>query len=387
MQAVGQPRHFRGTHRSPSTMLQFLCLLVLLASDGLAGAPGPSETEIRSMRLPQHARVLISSQEDFDCAGKLFGFYPDTKSNCKVVHICHPDLSIRSFFSGKIFSLYCAGDTAFDQRTLTCRRTDIEIPCLGVPTMFENGSPFSGFVRRVVDPIMKIMNFNDVERSEVLRGSTTDAATSSPKKPSYFPFKTLHQLSQNILESAKTKFKGPSAEATAFNRRIDIVSGETNSTEENNHSSEETMATTSFPEGVEDSFEVTTSMPMDSMLDETGASSETTGDLLFRSSNLVDDFHVTNTGLVSHPTHRVERSVTEGGLNDIGTESIAESEFTTAMPGDLWMDGMLVQIDNWNPVYVDAPPEFIEKYSQESDEDEDIDNSSEEVVFTTPASV
>jgi hypothetical protein len=84
---------------------------------------------------------------------------------------------------------------------------------------------------------------------------------------------------------------------------------------------------------------------------------------------------------------RKKRSLLFDSDLDAATEPQVFAETTTSMPGDIYMDGMLVQHDVFfaNPIYVPAPPELIEKYSKlDANSDEDDNSGSQEEFFTTP---
>ncbi|XP_013792159.1 uncharacterized protein LOC106476036, partial [Limulus polyphemus] len=80
--------------------------------------------------LPDGAQIIVGPiKTTFSCDGYRYGYYADVDNDCKIFHICHPQILANGEQIVSHWSFYCGNQTYFDQLTLTCGHYESIVPC------------------------------------------------------------------------------------------------------------------------------------------------------------------------------------------------------------------------------------------------------------------
>ncbi|XP_042857375.1 U-scoloptoxin(01)-Cw1a-like [Penaeus japonicus] len=76
--------------------------------------------------------------QNFDCAGRAYGYYADVSSDCRVFHVCLPvSDDLGEIVETAQFSFFCGNQTVFSQESLTCAHAEESFPCDQAETLFD----------------------------------------------------------------------------------------------------------------------------------------------------------------------------------------------------------------------------------------------------------
>ncbi|XP_042242994.1 U-scoloptoxin(01)-Cw1a-like [Homarus americanus] len=75
----------------------------------------------------------------FSCDNRPYGYYADVANDCRIFHICHPEVDE---FTGEVlrqdhFSFYCGNQTIFSQESLTCAHPEEAFPCDQAESLYD----------------------------------------------------------------------------------------------------------------------------------------------------------------------------------------------------------------------------------------------------------
>ncbi|CAL4181253.1 unnamed protein product [Meganyctiphanes norvegica] len=106
-----------------------LCLVVLAGSTVSAN---------RAFQLPGGSGRPADAS--FSCEGREYGYYADVSNQCKVYHICQPQIDeFGQAAPAAHYSFVCGQDAVFSQLQLACvHRGTLEAPCQEAPNLYES---------------------------------------------------------------------------------------------------------------------------------------------------------------------------------------------------------------------------------------------------------
>ncbi|KAG7161529.1 U-scoloptoxin(01)-Er1a-like [Homarus americanus] len=76
--------------------------------------------------------------QNFDCAGRAYGYYADVATDCRVFHVCLPiSDDLGEIVETAQFSFFCGNQTMFSQESLTCAHPQEAFPCDQAETLYD----------------------------------------------------------------------------------------------------------------------------------------------------------------------------------------------------------------------------------------------------------
>merc|ERR1712142_170957 len=76
--------------------------------------------------------------QTFDCAGRVYGYYADVPTDCRVFHICLPIIDeLGDVIETVQWSFFCGNQTVFSQESLTCSHPEDAFPCDQAETLYD----------------------------------------------------------------------------------------------------------------------------------------------------------------------------------------------------------------------------------------------------------
>ncbi|KAG7161531.1 U-scoloptoxin(01)-Er1a-like [Homarus americanus] len=79
--------------------------------------------------------------QNFDCAGRAYGYYADVPTDCQVFHVCLPiSDDLGEIVETAQFSFFCGNQTVFSQESLTCSHPQEAFPCDQAETLFDSSN-------------------------------------------------------------------------------------------------------------------------------------------------------------------------------------------------------------------------------------------------------
>ncbi|XP_076318731.1 uncharacterized protein LOC143229816 [Tachypleus tridentatus] len=97
----------------------------------------------------------------FECEGKRYGYYADQDNDCKVFHVCVPQILPDGSLETSQYSFFCNNLTVFNQLTLTCGYEYESIPCV-------NANDFYYVNDNIGIPDAPFLTEDDVERARAV---------------------------------------------------------------------------------------------------------------------------------------------------------------------------------------------------------------------------
>ncbi|XP_042235240.1 U-scoloptoxin(01)-Cw1a-like [Homarus americanus] len=93
-------------------------------------------------QLPDGYLEVLGGQEIkrpfFSCRGRVFGYYADVTSGCRIFHICQPiSDEYGALLETAHFSFFCGNLTVFNQESLTCTYPEDAYPCQLAERLYE----------------------------------------------------------------------------------------------------------------------------------------------------------------------------------------------------------------------------------------------------------
>ncbi|XP_045598487.2 U-scoloptoxin(01)-Cw1a-like [Procambarus clarkii] len=75
----------------------------------------------------------------FSCENRPYGYYADVANDCRIFHICHPELDelTGGILRQDHFSFICGNQTVFSQESLTCAHLEEASPCDQAESLYD----------------------------------------------------------------------------------------------------------------------------------------------------------------------------------------------------------------------------------------------------------
>ena len=87
--------------------------------------------------------------QNFDCTGRPYGYYADVAADCRIFHVCLPNIDeAGEVLDTAHFSFVCGNGTMFDQESLTCAHAD-ETSCAEAESLYQVTNAQFGIVDNV----------------------------------------------------------------------------------------------------------------------------------------------------------------------------------------------------------------------------------------------
>lgn len=80
--------------------------------------------------LPDGADLILGAiNTGFSCDGRIYGYYADQGNDCRIFHVCVPDVFPDGTTQTRMYSFFCGNQTVFDQAQLACAHPQDVTPC------------------------------------------------------------------------------------------------------------------------------------------------------------------------------------------------------------------------------------------------------------------
>jgi len=80
--------------------------------------------------LPGGAELVLGTiRSTFNCHQRIYGYYADVDNDCRVFHVCVPQVLADGTQETAMFSFFCGNQTVFDQEHLVCTYPEDAAPC------------------------------------------------------------------------------------------------------------------------------------------------------------------------------------------------------------------------------------------------------------------
>jgi hypothetical protein len=103
--------------------------------------------------LPGGAELVLGTiRSTFTCHQRIYGYYADVDNDCRVFHVCVPQVLADGTQETAMFSFFCGNQTVFDQEQLVCNHEVDAVPCDQAESFYRINEFFGRIEEQQVTP-------------------------------------------------------------------------------------------------------------------------------------------------------------------------------------------------------------------------------------------